>query len=174
MLPETNTRETRVKLTLCGFTYTFFPDLDWMADLAEFGKNPPGVRSFNCNDFKPTQSVLAQTFESVIPSDRTRVSIKIVDGSIRIFAPNLPGSLVIHVQELEFATDVVGDSCDSSFRINAACLSLLALDECTRQEPITDSKRTARGVAAWAVHNIFLTFCISWLIFCRPRDMPSL
>ena len=40
---ETQTKETRVKLTMCGFTYTFFPDLNWIYDLIDFGKNPPGV-----------------------------------------------------------------------------------------------------------------------------------
>jgi autophagy-related protein 2 len=99
------------------------------------------------------------------------VSIKIVDGSVRVFAPNLPGSLVTHIEELAFATDVVGDSCDSSFHINASSLSMLALDDFIRQEPFTDSKRTLRGVSAWTVRHIFLF--VRKLIFCRLQDTLS-
>ena len=116
----------------------------------DFVKSPPGVRTF-ATILNKLNLYFAQTFESVIPSDRTRVSVKIVDGSIRMFAPNCPGGLVTHIQELEFATDVVGDFCDSSFRINATSLSLLALDDCIRQESFPDSKRTSRGIAAWTV-----------------------
>lgn len=42
-VPETGNKETRIKLTMCGFTYTFYPDMHWVADLAAFSKNPPGV-----------------------------------------------------------------------------------------------------------------------------------
>lgn len=92
-----------------------------------------------------------QTFESVIPSDRTRVSVKVVDGAIRLFSPNYPGGLVTHLQEMEFSTDVVGDSRDSSFHINGTSLSLLALDDCVRQETVTQSKYIPGGIAKWTV-----------------------
>lgn len=92
-----------------------------------------------------------QTFESVIPSDRTRVSVKVVDGAIRLFAPNHPGGLVTHLQEMEFSTDVVGDSRDSSFHIDGSSLSLLALDDCGKQETATQSKYLLGGVAKWTV-----------------------
>lgn len=46
MIPEIKSKETRVKLTICGFTFSLYPDMDWIADLAEFSKNPPGVSPF--------------------------------------------------------------------------------------------------------------------------------
>ncbi|KAF8964063.1 hypothetical protein BDZ97DRAFT_2058708 [Flammula alnicola] len=131
MIPETNTKETRIKLTMCGFTYSFFPDTHWISDLATFAKNPPG------------------TFESVIPSDRTRIFVKIVDGSIRIFAPRYPGALVSHMQELEFSTDVIGDSRDSSFHIVATALALLAIDDAQDQESHLEPARSIRGISTW-------------------------
>ena len=46
MMPEIKSKETRVKLTICGFTFSLYPDMHWIADLAEFSKNPPGVSPF--------------------------------------------------------------------------------------------------------------------------------
>ena len=43
-LKDANAKQSRVKLTLFGFTYTFHPDLAWVSDLSEFAKAPPGVR----------------------------------------------------------------------------------------------------------------------------------
>ena len=46
ILPETNAKESRVKVTLSGFTYTVHADLDWISDLGRFAKAPPDVRLF--------------------------------------------------------------------------------------------------------------------------------
>ena len=43
VVPETTAKESRVKLTLWGFTYKVYPDLKWVADLDRFVKAPPGV-----------------------------------------------------------------------------------------------------------------------------------
>ena len=43
IMPEANTKETRIKLTMSSFTFTLFPDTQWISDLASFAKNPPGV-----------------------------------------------------------------------------------------------------------------------------------
>ena len=109
------------------------------------------------------------------------MSIKVVDGSIRTFAPNHSGSLVAHIQELEFATDVVGDSCDSSFHLNASSLSFLALDDFSKQDSFIDSRRTLRGVLAWTVHiSLHFSVYISQLIFLQASgyalfiEMPEL
>ncbi|KDR81673.1 hypothetical protein GALMADRAFT_276398 [Galerina marginata CBS 339.88] len=130
-IPGLNTKETRIKLTLCGFTYSFFPDVHWISDLAAFAKNPPG------------------TFESVIPSDRTRIFVKILDGSIRLLAPENAGAIVSHIQELDFSTDVVGDSRDSSFHILATALAILAIDNTHDQEAQADTPSSVRGLSTW-------------------------
>jgi len=82
-----------------------------------------------------------------------------MDGSIQLFAPNHSGSLVAHLQELEFSTDVVGDSRDSSFHINASSVSLLALDDGGRRD--AHSNRSLRGVAVWTVSHtiVFASVC---------------
>ena len=47
ILPETNAKESRVKVTLSGITYTLHGDLDWIAELANFVKAPPGVSALS-------------------------------------------------------------------------------------------------------------------------------
>uniref|UniRef100_A0A8H7Y1H7 Autophagy-related protein 2 n=1 Tax=Psilocybe cubensis TaxID=181762 RepID=A0A8H7Y1H7_PSICU len=130
-MPNLNTKETRIKLTVCGFTYRFYPDVRWISDLAVFAKNPPG------------------TFESVIPSDRTRIFVKIVDGSVCLLAPQYPGSIVTYLHELDFSTDVVGDSRDSSFHISATSLALLAIDDTQDQRVPESSRSPPQGLLSW-------------------------
>ena len=43
LMPETTAKESKVKLTMWGFTFTLFPDIGWISDLAAFSKSPPGV-----------------------------------------------------------------------------------------------------------------------------------
>jgi autophagy-related protein 2 len=110
VVPETTAKESRLKLTLWGFTYDAYPDLKWVADLGRFVKAPPGA------------------FESVIPSERTRVSVKITDGSIRGLAPTHPGAAVLYIGELGFTTDIVGDSPEFSFHLSVPSISVLFID----------------------------------------------
>lgn len=46
VVPETTAKESRIKLTLCGFTYNLYPDFAWALDLGQFVKAPPGVGGF--------------------------------------------------------------------------------------------------------------------------------
>lgn len=94
-------------------------------------------------------NISMQTFESVIPSDRTRISIKVLDGSIRLLAPKYPGSVVFHLGELDFSTDVVDDSRGSSFNISATGLSILAIDNIHDQ--VNMDSRSSPGLSIWLV-----------------------
>ncbi|KAG5650892.1 hypothetical protein H0H81_010636 [Sphagnurus paluster] len=129
VVPGTSAKESRVKLTLSGFTFNFYPDFSWAKDLAVFVKSPAGV------------------FESVVPSERTRIFIKICDGAIRVLAPNHRGAVVVHIDELEFATDVVGDSPDTSFRLFIPALALLAVDDLANEAE--KGSLSGNGVALW-------------------------
>ncbi|KAI0054145.1 hypothetical protein FA95DRAFT_1585813 [Auriscalpium vulgare] len=111
VVPSTTAKESRVKLTLCDFTYNLIPDLQWVAALAQFAKPPPGA------------------FESVVPSERTHVSVKVMDGSIRLLAHSHPGAFVIHLGDLEFSTEVVGDSPETALNISAPSLSAFFTDD---------------------------------------------
>lgn len=92
-----------------------------------------------------------QTFESVVPSERTSVHLRIYDGSIRAFAPKHPGAIIIHVGDLEFLTDLVGDSPESSFRLVVPALAFLALDDAENARSDKEVVSSSRGVAFWKV-----------------------
>ncbi|KAG6898364.1 hypothetical protein C0992_009039 [Termitomyces sp. T32_za158] len=130
ILPGTAAKESRLKLTLSGLTFTFFSDLAWIKDLGSFAQSPPG------------------TFESVIPSERTHISIKILDVAIRVFAPNHPGTVAVHIDDLELATDVVGESPHSSVRLSVPALALLVLDDFSNEVAV-DGTSPRRGTALW-------------------------
>lgn len=65
-------------------------------------------------------TVLLQTFAAVVPTERTCISVKVVDGSLRVRAPVHPGAIVLSIGGLHFATDIIGDAPDSSFRLDIA------------------------------------------------------
>ncbi|KAF8910987.1 hypothetical protein CPB84DRAFT_1821154 [Gymnopilus junonius] len=157
--PGLNTKETRMKLTLSGITYNFFADFHWISDMIAFLKNPPG------------------TFESVIPSDRTHISVNLLDVSIRLFAPNNSGSVVSYVQELRFSTDVEGGSQTSSFRVMAVALTLLAIDDSQSQEMLSDPANPTKGLSVWTAAGYALLTEVSDLdmdIVKQVDQNPSL
>ncbi|KAF8212161.1 hypothetical protein K438DRAFT_1806068 [Mycena galopus ATCC 62051] len=70
-----------------------------------------------------------RAFEAVIPTERTRISLKVSDGSIRIIASNHPGALVIHAGALDFSTSVDGDSPESIIHLSVPELAVLMIDD---------------------------------------------
>ncbi|KAH9951459.1 hypothetical protein B0H21DRAFT_719094 [Amylocystis lapponica] len=70
-----------------------------------------------------------KAFEQVVPSERTRITVKIMDTSIRALAPSHSGALVSYIGELDFSTVIVGNSPQSSFHLNVTALSLLLIDD---------------------------------------------
>lgn len=72
--------------------------------------------------------------------------------------------MVVYLQELEFSTDVIGDSRESSFRVNAMGLALMAADDISGQEVIPPN--SIRGVSRWMVSG---SPGITWLILIRCR-----
>ncbi|KAI0273740.1 hypothetical protein BC834DRAFT_816242 [Gloeopeniophorella convolvens] len=123
VLPETASKESRIKLTLCGFTFNFFPDLNWVDSLIAFARPPPGV------------------FESVVPSERTQVAVSIVDGSIRLFTPKSNGAFVLQLGDVNLSTDIVGNSSEMELRVAVHSLATLFTD----QHAETSSDRSPRG-----------------------------
>ncbi|KAG6917968.1 hypothetical protein DXG01_017152 [Tephrocybe rancida] len=156
VLPETTSKESRVKLTLSGFTFRVFPDLGWISDLTTFAQSPP------------------ETFESVVPSERTHISLKIYDGAIRAFAPTHPGSIVVHVDDMDFTTDVVGKSPDSSFRLSIPALALLAVDDISNEVDV-DTSTSRHGVTLWKATGFALIAEVEDLsmAFLRSNDRPA-
>ena len=99
---------------------------------------------------------MIQAFESVIPSERTRMSIKITDGSIRGLAPTHPGAAVLYIGELGFTTDIVGDSPEFSFHLSVPSISVLFIDSLPSPHDGAGTKQAqaasvSGGISHWKV-----------------------
>ncbi|KDQ33527.1 hypothetical protein PLEOSDRAFT_22057 [Pleurotus ostreatus PC15] len=126
IVPETTAKEARIHLTLCGFEHTVHPDIGWIEDLATFSKAPPGA------------------FESVIPSERTKITVKANDGSIRAVASKYPGAVLLYVGDFTFST-VLGESV-MSYDLDASDLAILVVDDLA---DVSLEKPTAKGLLHW-------------------------
>lgn len=109
-VPDTGAKETKIRLALWGFTSHVYPNLQWISDLAQFIKAPPGV------------------FESVVPSERTSLSFTIADVSTKTYAPSHPGSAVLYIGEAELNTELAGNSSEFKFKLLVPSLSFLLVD----------------------------------------------
>ncbi|SRR5882762_6927619 len=91
-----------------------------------------------------------KVFESVVPTERTQIAIKIGEGSVRLFAPNNNGAFVIHLGELDLSTDMVGDSPDIQLRIAGRAVTALFTDN--HLEAVEDSNGTSQPGVQDAVY----------------------
>ncbi|KAL0581534.1 autophagy-related protein 2 [Marasmius crinis-equi] len=128
-IPGTTSKESRIRISLCGFTYNFSTDMAWMTDLATFASAPPGA------------------FETVVPSERTSLVAKVMNGSIKVTAPNHPGALVVHMGEVEFTTDLIGNAPTFSFKLAVPSLALLAIDDAG--DCVDSEVQSSEGVLFW-------------------------
>ncbi|KAI0362114.1 hypothetical protein OH77DRAFT_20625 [Trametes cingulata] len=135
VVPETTAKESRIRLAVSGITYHFYADLQWASDLGRFFKAPPGA------------------FESVVPSERTKVNVKVVDTSIRLLAPAYPGAILPYIGELDFSTVIEGSSPTTSMNLSIPALAVLLIDDASSSpedaETPSRPQGTAHGVAFW-------------------------
>ena len=106
----------------------------------------------------------------MIPSERTSIHLKIYDGSVRAFAPQHPGAIVVHVGDLGFSTEVVGNSPESTFKLLVPALAVLVIDDSSGVVTTTQKTNFSNGVAFWQVRLLFFGFK-SPFILCTPSRM---
>ncbi|KAG7092576.1 hypothetical protein E1B28_008923 [Marasmius oreades] len=129
LIPGTIFKESKIRLSLWGFIYNFSHDTSWMTDLAIFASAPPGA------------------FETVVPSERTSLFVKVTDGAIQSKAPHHPGTLIVHMGELEFATELIGNAATFNLKLLVPSLALLAIDDVA--ECIDSDLHPEIGVTFW-------------------------
>lgn len=101
--------------------------------------------------------ICIQAFESVVPSERTRISVTILNSSVRASAPNYSGALVPYIGELSFSTIIVGSSPEISFHLHLSALSLLLADDISADVEESEQTRAVHpgpdppGVSFWQV-----------------------
>ncbi|KAJ4487878.1 hypothetical protein J3R30DRAFT_861953 [Lentinula aciculospora] len=128
IVPETMAKESRIRLHLWGFTYSLFPDISWISDLTVFASAPPGA------------------FETVVPSERTKITLKVVDGSVKVLAPTHSGALLLHIGDLDFSTDLIGEMPELEFMLRIHSAALLAIDDLAEYHA---SSTSAEGFLFW-------------------------
>lgn len=94
-------------------------------------------------------------FESVVPSERTVVSAKVVDTSVRVMCPTYPGAMVLHIGEADFSTAVVGNSPESSFHLVIQTLSLFLLDDLQGLKDSTSTHISTMSRLSRAAGNVW-------------------
>jgi autophagy-related protein 2 len=98
---------------------------------------------------------LHQAFESVIPSERTRIALNITEGSVAIHATKYPGKLIIHTGETSFSTEIIGEASESTFSLSIPDLSILLIDDIQTRSDIKEGVNMkaveAQGVDLWKV-----------------------
>ena len=152
----TNAKESKVKVSLHSFACSLFADFDFAADLGAFFKAPPGV-SARCIHVSilTHYNLTLQTFETVVPAERTKLSVRITDSSVKAHAPTHPGALVFYIGDLTVNTDIVGDAASSCLHVLVPDLSILLLDDLeSRADGLVSNKiptSVNRGVAYWKV-----------------------
>ncbi|QRV75478.1 autophagy-related protein 2 [Ceratobasidium sp. AG-Ba] len=132
---ETGGRENRVKVTLAEITFTLAKTYAWADDLASFVKAPP------------------ETFETVVPTERMRLELALVDSCLKLVGPTHPGALLLVVSQVQFSTDIVGSSPETIYEAALSSVTLMLIDE-EKAEPedatTTPSKvRFANDVDIW-------------------------
>jgi autophagy-related protein 2 len=120
--------------------------------------------------------ILIQTFDSVIPSERTRVTVKIVDGSVCGVAPTHQGSIVLYIEELDFTTDIVGDSPEFLFHLLVPSASFLFIDVLSGPYEGAGAQQAqmssvSRGTSYWKVRLMIKFLCSKLMGTCREQGM---
>ncbi|KAH8117286.1 hypothetical protein DFH11DRAFT_1574221 [Phellopilus nigrolimitatus] len=110
-LPGTIAKESRVRLTLHGLRINLWSELEWIGDLSRFAKTPPGA------------------FESVIPSERTQISVNILECALRVTPPSQTSALVLSLRDVGLSTDLVGDSQETALNASITAMSVLLTDD---------------------------------------------
>ncbi|KAJ7063368.1 hypothetical protein C8F01DRAFT_1209678 [Mycena amicta] len=141
----TTAKESKIRASLWGFTVNISPDIQWVSDLSSFGKPPPGA------------------FESVVPTEKTHISLKILDSSLRVVALNHPGALVVHAGALSFSTSLVGGSADLSLQLSLSELAVLMVDDLL--DIVAPSAYKYSGARLWNKSGYALLSEISHLDF---------
>lgn len=92
-------------------------------------------------------------FESVVPSECTRLTVGVIDVSVHLRAPGYPGAAVLYLGEVEFSTELVGNSSESAFKLDVSSSHILLVDSIQDAFGSTGTIQSSlgRGVNFWKV-----------------------
>ncbi|CAE6431927.1 unnamed protein product [Rhizoctonia solani] len=162
--PETGSRENRIKATLTGLTFTLAKTFAWAEDLGEFFKAPPG------------------TFEAVVPTERVRLNVSLVDSCVKLVAPKNPGALAVVIGGVHFNTDVIASSTEVISDAGLRTVTVMVADnekpEHGDEVSVTPSKvRFTSDVDIWKQRGFASLVVVEELATCvtvRKESYPPL
>ena len=96
----------------------------------------------------------------MVPSERTRLSISVVDSSIRGLCPTYPGALVLHLGGLGYSSVMIGALPETSFNLELQAISLLLLDDINSVDAATSAHKLA------SLNKIGRSNGGVWKVFC--------
>lgn len=131
----TLTKETGIAVTCTTAAVFVTRDLGWIKELQSFVKTPEGV------------------FEDVVPSEVTRISLKLYDCSVHVATPIVPGALLLVLGAVDVKTDIVSDADESMLDLGLERVTLLAIDErAAATELATGYHQTLDAWKVWLSH----------------------
>jgi autophagy-related protein 2 len=80
--------------------------------------------------------------------------LKIMDGSIRAYAPTKPGAVVLYIGDADISTEVTGNSLESTVALEVQYLSLLAIDDIGTLEGQSAGLYEMKGVSLWKASGV--------------------
>ncbi|KAF8317481.1 hypothetical protein DL93DRAFT_2165719 [Clavulina sp. PMI_390] len=117
-------KESRIRTSLHGLTFVMNADIKWINDVAAFAKAPPGA------------------FETVVPSERTVLTLQLSDCSVQLRSPSHQGSVVFALNDVDFGIDIVGNSPKLEIRLRVPSAWILAIDTL---DAMSEPKASSRG-----------------------------
>jgi autophagy-related protein 2 len=78
----------------------------------------------------------------------------IMDGSLKAMAPRHHGAVVLHMGDLKFSINLIGDSPDLAFALGVPAAAILAIDNISDMTAPED-RTSDRGPLYWKVCHVF-------------------
>lgn len=129
----TLTKETGISVTCTTAAAFITRDLGWIKELKSFAKTPEGV------------------FEDVVPSEVTRISLKLYDCSLHVATPTVPGALLLVLGAVDVRTEIISDADESILDVGLDQVDLLAIDD--RAAAAALSTGYHKTLEAWRVSD---------------------
>ena len=107
---------------------------------------------FAAEKLTPLLSFQIQAFEDVVPSEVTRISLKLEDTSVHVAAPTHPGALVLSLGTLAISTELVSDATGKTVDLSGKGIRMFLIDDLKAPLPEKGhSHRPLTGSEYWKV-----------------------
>lgn len=93
-----------------------------------------------------------------MPSERTRLSLGVYDGSLQVLAPKHKGALIVTMNDVSVSTELISDLPETVLQLHLRSLHALFLDDITALSQSSPSSGKRGGTSAVDIWQV--SFCI--------------